>query len=82
MAHIVNAMLDETERLMGEVKSCSDNIAHDLRTPLTRLRASIYRTQQSVAADAPQLAMLNHALTQTDRAAESLPRSLLANFRN
>jgi signal transduction histidine kinase len=66
LAHIVNAMLDETERLMGEVKSCSDNIAHDLRTPLTRLRASIYRTQQSVAADSPQLAMLNHALTQTD----------------
>lgn len=66
LAHIVNAMLDETERLMGEVKSCSDNIAHDLRTPLTRLRASIYRTQQSTEPDSSLHAMLNHALTQTD----------------
>jgi signal transduction histidine kinase len=66
LARIVNTMLDETERLMGEVKSCSDNIAHDLRTPLTRLRAAIYRTQQSVEADTPLHAMLNNALTQTD----------------
>jgi signal transduction histidine kinase len=63
---IVNAMLDETERLMAEVKSCSDNIAHDLRTPLTRLRASIYRSEQSVESDSPLQPLLNHALTQTD----------------
>jgi signal transduction histidine kinase len=67
LAHIVNAMLDETERLLGEVKSCSDNIAHDLRTPLTRLRASIYRALQTAEEDDAQLpVMLNHALTQTD----------------
>lgn len=66
LAHIVNSMLDETERLMGEIKSCSDNIAHDLRTPLTRLRASIYRTQQSVETDSQPHVMLEHALTQTD----------------
>ena len=66
LASIVNAMLDETERLMGEVKSCSDNIAHDLRTPLTRLRASIYRTQQSIDSQSPLHALLDHALTQTD----------------
>jgi len=66
LAQIVNAMLDETERLMGEVKSCSDNIAHDLRTPLTRLRASIYRTQQSVNVDSPLRSMLSNALMQTD----------------
>ena len=66
LARIVNAMLDETERLMGEVKSCSDNIAHDLRTPLTRLRASIYRTQQSNDMPSSLHATLEHALTQTD----------------
>jgi len=67
LAGIVNAMLDETERLMGEVKSCSDNIAHDLRTPLTRLRASIYRSQQQVDLKSPSRPMLDHALTQTDQ---------------
>lgn len=43
---IVNKTLDEIERLMSEVKSVCDSIAHDLRTPLTRLRALIYRAQQ------------------------------------
>ena len=36
-------MLDEIERLMQEVKGVCDNIAHDLRTPLTRLLAGLER---------------------------------------
>jgi len=34
----LNAMLDEIERLMGAIRAVTDNIAHDLRSPLTRLR--------------------------------------------
>ncbi len=33
-----NAMVGETETVVGDLKTISDNIAHDLRTPLTRLR--------------------------------------------
>lgn len=38
LAHNLNAMLDRIARLVEGIKQVSDNIAHDLRTPLTRLR--------------------------------------------
>ena len=47
LAAIVNRMLGEIERLIGEVKGVCDNIAHDLRTPLTRLRTQLHRLQQT-----------------------------------
>lgn len=38
LAGNLNAMLDEIERLMAGIRHVSDNVAHDLRTPLTHLR--------------------------------------------
>ncbi|CAG9267480.1 Histidine kinase [Paraburkholderia unamae] len=49
LAHLVNRMLDEVERLMGEVKGACDGIAHDLRTPLTRLRLRLSHAADTVA---------------------------------
>ncbi|WP_339436240.1 HAMP domain-containing sensor histidine kinase [Pseudomonas sp. EL_65y_Pfl1_R32] len=46
LANAVNTMLDHIEQLMHEVKSVCDGIAHDLRTPLTRLRARLYQLQK------------------------------------
>jgi signal transduction histidine kinase len=41
VAENLNLMLDRIETLMGEVKQVSDNVAHDLRTPLTRVRGRL-----------------------------------------
>lgn len=41
MAVGLNAMLDRVERLMGGLRHAGDAIAHDLRSPLTRLRARL-----------------------------------------
>jgi signal transduction histidine kinase len=41
VAENLNSMLDRIQLLMQEVKQVSDNVAHDLRTPLTRLRGRL-----------------------------------------
>lgn len=73
LAAIVNAMLDRIERLMHEVKGVCDNIAHDLRTPLTRLRAQLYRIRQQSSSDSAEGAALDQAIGETD--------TLMARFR-
>jgi signal transduction histidine kinase len=65
LAGIVNTMLGEIERLMGEVKGVCDNIAHDLRTPLTRLRARVYRAQQQLG-ERPEAALLDACVVDVD----------------
>lgn len=41
LAKVLNQMLVRIEDLMGNLKQVSGDIAHDLRTPLTRLRARL-----------------------------------------
>jgi len=73
LAAIVNVMLERIERLMNEVKGVCDNIAHDLRTPLTRLRAQLYRMQQQAGEGSPQAMQLDQVLAEAD--------TLMARFR-
>jgi len=47
VAENLNLMLDRIETLMGEVKQVSDNVAHDLRTPLTRMRGRLEKAYHS-----------------------------------
>ncbi len=46
LAEGVNHMLDELERLLDELHNVGNNIAHDLRTPLARVRAQLERTRR------------------------------------
>ena len=43
LAGIVNGMLDEIETLIHKLAGVGDDIAHDLRTPLTRVRMRLER---------------------------------------
>ncbi len=42
----VNALLTELERVVNELHHVGNNIAHDLRTPLARVRASLENAQR------------------------------------
>jgi signal transduction histidine kinase len=51
LAQNLNSMLERIEGLMAEVKQVSDNVAHDLRTPLTRMRGRLEKA--SIERNAP-----------------------------
>ncbi|MDQ0470539.1 sensor histidine kinase [Labrys wisconsinensis] len=65
LARVVNEMLAEIERLMREVKGVCDNIAHDLRTPLTRLLAGLERAQRRAATPADYAEGIDEAIGET-----------------
>jgi len=61
----LNDMLDQIESLMDGVKLVSDSIAHDLRTPLTRLRG---RLEQLRGASATELdSRIDQTIEEADK---------------
>ena len=63
----LNAMLDRVERLMGGLRHAGDAIAHDLRSPLTRLRARLEAGLIDVEAGrADPVAAMEAALEDSD----------------
>src|SRR3984957_10988179 len=62
----VNLMLDEIMRLLVQIKGVSDNIAHDMRSPLAVVHAQLERGLES--SDDELRGVVRQALTHIDRA--------------
>jgi signal transduction histidine kinase len=67
LARIVNEMLDEIERLMLQAKGIGEDIAHDLRTPLTRLRGRIERALSANPTGSELAASLEATIADIDQ---------------
>lgn len=67
LARIVNDMLDQIETLIAGLKAAGDNIAHDLRTPLTYLRTSLELSARTPGTAAERDHAIADAIAQVDR---------------
>ena len=69
LARLVNCMLGEIEVLVRRLQGVGDDIAHDLRTPLTRVRVSLERARQKAGS-------LDELRRSVDQALVGLDQSL------
>jgi signal transduction histidine kinase len=66
VAENLNLMLERIETLMGEVKQVSDNLAHDLRTPLTRMRGRLEKAYHGQRFDEDAQALIGDTIADLD----------------
>ncbi len=62
----VNAMLDRIQSLMVDLRQVTNDIAHDMRTPLTRLRQQLELGQRHDSGLGDSRALVSRAITEID----------------
>lgn len=63
----LNHMLDQIQELMEGIRQISDSIAHDLKTPLFRLRQNLESLSQLSSPSAEHAEALDQSLREADR---------------
>jgi signal transduction histidine kinase len=63
----LNRMLEEIERLVGGIRAVTDNIAHDLRSPLTRLKSRLEIALNAADDRMERQAAIEQAIQEADQ---------------